>query len=397
MGHLDISLFEGGIRVGVAHVFTVTDASAWDLLRQVATLVLRYQARRKRDRWFFRGSARARGQPPLPTSRQLGFRRAPGLTCEIRIACHRGAGVGLISGRQVITAGERPVLLLCFRQHPIVTEAALQAALEEGTPARFMALTRVLKTMTVEVRLPGKALQLPRQLLRSRRLRREKDAARQFSQRIWKGLRAHETWRFTPGKRPPLEEAILRLQKAVERLRQQGKQPEAAQQEAAGQRLVAQMEAWPEAVQQRRRDRQPWGWKVLWVDPHKTPVEDIQFLLVLYLLQEQMIESSLPISQFLAGFMGRFKHAVPDGERTVQRRKHLEGGGVGVAHLLQRFALPEDSRSLRKYIATTLRGLRASAARKAAEDDAQRSGLSPEQAQEVQWQKLKVSRLCDRI
>jgi hypothetical protein len=303
------------------------------------------------------------------------------------MAWNRGKALAPEFGRQAITACNRPVLLLCFRQYPVVTEAELQAALKEDTPARFMALTKVVKTLTVEVRLPGKALQLPRQLLKSRQLRREGEAAQQFVQRIWKGLRANETWRFSPGKRPPLEEAILRLEKVIERLKQHGKRDEAAELEAAGQRLVAKMEAWPTAVQQRRQERQPWGWKLLWVDPQETPVEDIQFLLVLYLLQEQMVECTPAIVKSLARFMRRFKGAVPHEDRPLKGPTRLEGGGIVIVHLLQRFALPEEWKSLRKYIAATLRGPQVSAARKAAEDVAQQPGLSSDEAEEVQQRK----------
>jgi hypothetical protein len=373
--------------LATAQIFTCTDASAWDLITHIGTAVVHLQARRKRDRWFFRGSARTHSQPPLATPQLLEFRRAPGLTCEIRMAWNRGAVLASESGHEVIPARNRPVLLLSFRQQPVATEAELQAALEEDTPAHFMALTKVLKTVTIEVRLPRKALQLPRRLLKSRRLRRDRDVAELFLERIWKGLRANETWRFTPGKLPPLAKEILRIQKTVERLKQQGKQDEAAEVEAAGQRLVAQMESWPPAVQQRRRDRQPWGWKVLWVDPQETPIEDIQFLLVLYLVQEQMIECTPAIAKFLARFMPRFKGAVLPEDRTVKGPTRLEGGGMGMMHLLKRFALPEDWRSLRKYIATTLRGLRASAAREAAEEAAQRSGLSSDEAEDLQQRK----------
>jgi len=128
------------------------------------------------------------------------------------------------------------------------------------------------------------------------------------------------------------------------------------------------MDAKPESVKRRLRERLPWGWRRLWIDVQQ-PLDDIAFQLVLYLCQERLLELTPDVSGFLTHYMGQFKYAVTKEERELPPEcSQLDQGGSGFYALLRTFAEPEDWRALRRYIAKTLHGRQASEARKAAKE-----------------------------
>jgi hypothetical protein len=95
-----------------------------------------------------------------------------------------------------------------------------------------------------------------------------------------------------------------------------------------------------------------------------------------------MIDQTPEISRFLQRYMKQFLHALTDDERALlQKRFLLEGGGEGFAQLSQRYAYPEHWQGLRKFIANTLRGLRALAAREAADRQLFLIPMAPEVAE----------------
>lgn len=121
--------------------------------------------------------------------------------------------------------------------------------------------------------------------------------------------------------------------------------------------------------QRLRKGNDSSGWKWLCLAP-ETRLEDIVFLLVLYLLQEQMLEMTPDIAQFLQAFFKRFNLATQVEERDLLDRRcyhHiLEGGGRPLVKMLKNFVVPADWRTLRKYIGAMLTSLWTDEQRKAA-------------------------------
>lgn len=212
------------------------------------------------------------------------------------------------------------------------------------------------KTFTVAVRLHGRAPRVPK--------------------KVMKGIRAAETWRFDPERHSPLEEALAN-DKPIVHLKAKGKFEEAAALEASTSQLVAQMERWPDVVQQRRQDRRPWAMKDLWIEPGVTTRQDTQFELVLRLCQERMIEYPPEIARFVDGYMKQFKYAFTRDERHDLQQGIALGGGEGFAEILRTDACPESAKGRRQYFARTLHGRRATAARQEAEQSGQWLTVSP--------------------
>lgn len=125
-------------------------------------------------------------------------------------------------------------------------------------------------------------------------------------------------------------------------------------------------------------ERQPLGWLPVWIDPELTPLEDIQWVLVLSLLQEQMIARE-EVADFLQRYMRHFTHAMTKDEYDLLPRSlQLAGGGERFDTILNGFAYYEPWKGVRSYITRTLHGLSASAAREAVEQSGPRAGSSPE-------------------
>jgi len=196
-----------------------------------------------------------------------------------------------------------------------------------------------------------------------------------FPKKFVRALRAVETWRFKPERPDPL--AALVDEKPIVRLQAQGKCEEAAVLDASTQRLAAQLASRPAEVQRRRQAREPWADEELWINPDQTPVKDVRCQLVVYLLQEQMMANSAEVSDFLQGYMRHFAHAMTKEEYDLlPRARQLQGGGERFEAIRKGFAHPEHWKELRPYIARTLRGLSASAAREAVEQAGPRTGPS---------------------
>jgi hypothetical protein len=329
--------------------------------------------------------------------------QAPGLSCEIRSSLLPLPSILLLTFRQTPTAIEAELTQLTQaipalepplrEQYP--DEAAWHEACKVHTQAwrawvsahpdgpvdayhnaceRRKRLQATLEeqhyagnTFTIEVGLKGRTERLPA--------------------RYMKAFRQVETWRFKPGQESPLDKAVQKAQKTIANLKRQGKRAEVEASEAALQRLSARMEIWP-PVKRRRQARGAWGWKPLWIDPQgTTPLDDIQFVVVLYSSQERLLDLDLTpdVSTFLKNYMGQFKYAVPKEERDLlPKHFRLAHGGSGFSHLTQTYAAPEDWRALRRYIAKTLYGRQVSAARKEARTSQHQSSLSPEEAETAQ-------------
>lgn len=194
-------------------------------------------------------------------------------------------------------------------------------------------------------------------------------------------LRNVETRRINPKRPLPLEEALASAERNIVRLQAQGKFEDAAKLEASRQSLVARMASWRPEVQQRRQARKPWGRNALWIDPDQTPRDDVRFVLVVYLLQEQMGECTPEMARFLQRYMGQFRHAASWEERELLQGEHtrflLEGGGEGLAAILRTYAHPEHWKGHRQFIARTLDGRWRTAARKEGEQSGQGLAVSP--------------------
>jgi hypothetical protein len=378
----------------------LTHGSAWALIRDVAAFAKRF--------------AEQGGHPQPIREAIVGLSsaglssviwRAPSLRCEIRPS----------------KLPPPSVLLLTFRQEPPKTEDAMElhrltlqlpvlepplreaddddATWQEASRAheqtwrdwilthpddpagayhcayeRWVQLKAVLdeerqacRSVTVHVGLDGRPQRLPPRHMKARR--------------------QVETWRFKLERRSPLEEALAN-RKPIDRLMEQGKRAEAAALEASRERLIAGMDAWPEPVKRRWRERLAWGWRSLWIDP-SLPSDDIVCQLVLYLCQERLLDPELTpdVSTFLKTYMGQFKYAVTQDERELlHERYQLEWGGTGFHSLLRTYAEPESSKTLRLYIAKTFHGLQASEARKHAKALQREVLLPPEDAEEAQLQ-----------
>jgi hypothetical protein len=117
------------------------------------------------------------------------------------------------------------------------------------------------------------------------------------------------------------------------------------------------------------------------MDPARTPVDDVRFVLLLYLLQEQMGECTPEIARFFQRYMGQFRHAASWEERELLQGEHtrflLEGGGEGFAALLRTYAHPEHWKGHRSFIAKTLSGRWRTAARQEAEQSGQSLPVVP--------------------
>ena len=194
-------------------------------------------------------------------------------------------------------------------------------------------------------------------------------------------LRRVATWRFKLERCAPLEERLERITSQIMRLRRQGKFKEAETLAASRQRIVTQMASWPPEVQQRRQRHWSWERKPLWIDPDQTTDDDVRFVLLLYLLQEQMGECTPEIARFLQRYMGQFRYAASWEERALLQGEHthflLEGGGEGFAALLRTYAHPEHWKAHRKFIAKTLSGRWRTAARQEAEHSGQSLAVAP--------------------
>ena len=319
--------------------------------------------------------------------------QTPGLTCTIRLS-RDPALVALVTFAQVLSpdieveyralASSLPALELPLRE-AYATEAEWLVAVEAhvqtwlrwiathrddwrdayyrgGDRVRELAEARQQprKAFTVEVGREGRAQRLPPKVLRA--------------------LRSVETRRFQPERCAPLEE-VLADDMPIVRLKMQGKFEEAAALEASTQSIAVHMASWPEEVTQRRQARGPWGCKALWIDPDQTPVDDVRFVLLVYLLQEQMGECTPEIARFLQRYMGQFRYAAHQEERALFQGEHtrflLEGGGEGFAELLRTYAYPEHWKAHRKFIATTLSGRWRTAVRKETEQSWQGLAVSP--------------------
>jgi hypothetical protein len=130
--------------------------------------------------------------------------------------------------------------------------------------------------------------------------------------------------------------------------------------------------------------------EALWIDLQQ-PLDDIEFQLVLYLHQERLLDLDLTpdVFSFLKHYMGQFKYAVTTEERELlpEKRFQLDRGGSGFTQMVRNYAVPEDWRAPRRYIAKTLHGRWASAVREAVGQSQHHSSLSPEEAEAAQQQK----------
>lgn len=144
------------------------------------------------------------------------------------------------------------------------------------------------------------------------------------------------------------------------------------------------MAQWPAALQQRRKERRSWGWKELWIDPKRTSMDDVRFMLALYHCQElhsQWRDIPQDLHEFLTNRVNKRFRSVVKGQ--VDEKLKEEVCADALWGVLQRHALPERCSSPSVYIDTTLRGVWATAKRKEAKPGA-RSALSPEEAEEIQ-------------
>jgi hypothetical protein len=198
-------------------------------------------------------------------------------------------------------------------------------------------------------------------------------SAQSFANKFLRALRKAESWRFKPEQPDPLEALVD--DKPIVRLKARGKYEEAAVLDASTQRLAARLASRPAEVQRRRQAREPWAEKKLWIDPDQTPVDDVRCQLVVCLLQEQMIAHSAEVSDFLQRYMRQFTHARTKEEYDLlPKAQQLQGGGERFEAIRKGFAYPEHWKELRPYIARTLRGLSAAAAREAVEQSGPRTG-----------------------
>jgi hypothetical protein len=118
-------------------------------------------------------------------------------------------------------------------------------------------------------------------------------------------------------------------------------------------------------------EHQPLGWLPLWIEPAITTPDDTIFELVLRLFQWHMLESTSAINKFLDRYMMQFRYAFTKDERHLLRQGFELGGGEGFAEILRTNAYPESAKGLSQYIAKTLHGRRATAARQEAEQSGQ--------------------------
>ncbi len=117
------------------------------------------------------------------------------------------------------------------------------------------------------------------------------------------------------------------------------------------------------------------------MEPDQTPVNDVRFVLVLYLLQEQMGECTPEMARFLQRYMGQFRYAASREERDLLQGEHmrflLEGGGEGFVALLRTYTHPEHWKAHRRFMAKTLSGRWRTAARQEAEQSGQSLTVVP--------------------
>src|SRR5205807_10388445 len=99
-------------------------------------------------------------------------------------------------------------------------------------------------------------------------------------------------------------------------------------------------------------ERRPLGWKPVWIAPGQTPIEDTQWVLMTYLLQEQMIDFTREISHFVQRYMRQFRYAASQEDQALLEGKLerflLEGGGAAFAEILRTYAFPEHWKGQRQ-------------------------------------------------
>jgi len=102
---------------------------------------------------------------------------------------------------------------------------------------------------------------------------------------------------------------------------------------------------------------------------------DLTMLVLLYLSQERMLDLTPEVSQFLQQYFQKFRWVTMVGWEDL------------FVHMLRHFVLPEDWRTLGTYIRELLRGMRATAVRKAAEAGREQPVVSLETVEAQQQKK----------
>jgi len=310
-GHSVMAINQGVSEDHREGLFTAPSVDA--LLERAAESLHAFCRKFARDRWWwlreedFQEPTRRWTRQEIKSQRSaivfLASEQAPALRCFMRVTWN------FHPQRRF----HPPVYLLVeFRQTPGMTEEAWTHFQEEPTLDRHRALWRVSKQVVVQVCL-GK--------LASRKRNKWQQA-----------LRRSDAWRFDPKRRPPLEEQI-------QRLRQKGDK------DGANDLQVFIDTLHPEVKAKWENRETPW-WRTVWIHPHKQTADDVHFLLLLILLQEDMISLTEALQAQTMGYLRRFKGVSDDGTAYLV----LEA-------LRRHFTEPEDWRALRKYVGRAVRTL----------------------------------------
>jgi len=92
------------------------------------------------------------------------------------------------------------------------------------------------------------------------------------------------------------------------------------------------------------KGEEPWMWRTMFIDPKRTPVDEIRFVLFLYLRQQNMISES--VNDILCELVEKCFRIKDKGDAVLV-----------VDKLLHNFTLPEDWKHLRTYVHTVEKNL----------------------------------------
>jgi len=259
-----------------------TDRSVEGLLSTVSALVL------DRSQCFVRGEGwgERKGGPFT----YLFTAVSPGIRCCVRVS-------------------QSKHLLVEFSQLPGLTEKAWARFLTAPTLDLYRGLWKIRKRVTLHISLIGAQYRNPT--------------------KVQHALRRSDTWRFRP-------EMPYPLVKHVSRLHQKGEHESANV-------LQALLDA--PAVKTNIEKREASRWRTVWIHPAKQTVEDVYFLLLLMLLQEELFDLNDAVRETACRYLCDRFASIPD-------RYWAESV---LYELQRRFTEPEDWRALRGCVSSIVK------------------------------------------
>ncbi|MBI3988178.1 MAG: hypothetical protein HY347_01030 [candidate division NC10 bacterium] len=132
-------------------------------------------------------------------------------------------------------------------------------------------------------------------------------------------------------------------------------------------------------------------WPRICVSPKQTPLDDIKFQIVLYLVQANVIDLTPEAEAFCVKYLKGFKGAERAGMIDRSQDGKLKLGG-GFDYLRLHYVIQEDWKGFRKYLAKTIQEFIAKTASEESEESERRGIFLDPETHEEQWGVERVSR-----